>query len=324
LLRSLARKISYLGSPQTCWSALRFRGIRIARNARLDIGGTFVYGRDCSIGVGSNVVIPRDATLSLGKGCYVGRHVEIGPDNEIQIGDQTSIQDRSILLGDITIGRYCLLAPNVYVSSGNHQFEIEPWLLIRDQDRIALRGRRKDVDSGKILIEDDCWLGINAVLRPGIIVGKGSVIGANSVVTSNVEPYTVVAGAPARRIKVRLNFQPPSQITYNNNEHLPYFYTGFAVSEAERELSARYRGLATSGSFVLALDPTQGRKISLLLRNVFGDGVAVAYGDQRLSVTDSFQEVAFEITAASRETKRFKFHVEPNGARLILAQAWVR
>lgn len=54
---------------------------------------------------------------------------------------------------------------------------------------------------GKIIIEDDCWIGANTVIMPNITIGKMSVVGAGSVVTKNVPPFTVVAGVPAKYMK---------------------------------------------------------------------------------------------------------------------------
>ena len=58
------------------------------------------------------------------------------------------------------------------------------------------------VARGRIVIEPDAWIGANAVILPGVRVGRGAVVGAQSVVTSDVEPLHVVAGQPARTVKV--------------------------------------------------------------------------------------------------------------------------
>ena len=61
------------------------------------------------------------------------------------------------------------------------------------------------VKHGKIMIKDDAWIEAGAVILPDITIGNGAVVGANAVVTKDVEPYTVVAGVPARVIrKLRL------------------------------------------------------------------------------------------------------------------------
>jgi len=57
------------------------------------------------------------------------------------------------------------------------------------------------VKQGPVIIEDDVWLGTNAVVLPGVRIGRGAVVGAGAVVTRNVDPFTVVAGVPARPIR---------------------------------------------------------------------------------------------------------------------------
>jgi acetyltransferase-like isoleucine patch superfamily enzyme len=54
---------------------------------------------------------------------------------------------------------------------------------------------------GSVTIQADAWIGTGAVILPGVTIGEGAVVGANSVVTKSVPPYTVVGGIPARRIK---------------------------------------------------------------------------------------------------------------------------
>ncbi|HOO26508.1 MAG TPA: DapH/DapD/GlmU-related protein [Clostridiales bacterium] len=58
-------------------------------------------------------------------------------------------------------------------------------------------------DQRKITIEDNVWIGANAVITPGITIGTGSIIGAGAVVTKDVEPYSVMGGVPAKLIRKR-------------------------------------------------------------------------------------------------------------------------
>lgn len=135
-------------------------------------------------------------------------------DGEIQIGDYSTI-NASILRGplkignnvlvnvgcDLTafrgapiqIGNDVLLAPRVVILSSMHQYR-ERQQLIREQG----------MQCGSVIVEDDVWIGTSAVILPGVHIGKGAVIGANAVVSGDVEPYTVVGGVPARKIGERV------------------------------------------------------------------------------------------------------------------------
>lgn len=95
--------------------------------------------------------------------------------------------------GGLEIGENVLFGPNVVVVSSQHRWDISATLPIIEQ------GHRK----AKIEIGDDCWIGANAVVTPGVSLGQGTVVGAGSVVTSSTEPYSIVAGAPARKIGTR-------------------------------------------------------------------------------------------------------------------------
>jgi maltose O-acetyltransferase len=57
---------------------------------------------------------------------------------------------------------------------------------------------------GDVVIGDRVWIGYRAIVLPGVKIGEGAVVGAGAVVTKNVEPYTIVAGNPARKVGVRI------------------------------------------------------------------------------------------------------------------------
>src|SRR5206468_5387442 len=112
----------------------------------------------------------------------------------VEIGARTTVQRGCTIIGSTRIGAECLFAPGVFVSSETHAFREIPHLPIREQER---RLAREGVALGRpVWIQDDCWIGIHAVIAPGVTVGKGSIVGANSVVTQDVPPYTIVAGLP--------------------------------------------------------------------------------------------------------------------------------
>lgn len=106
----------------------------------------------------------------------------------ITIGERCFIQQCCTFFGrgGIDIGNDVFIGPKVNLITINH--DIDP------DNRSATYGRR-------IVIEDKVWIGINSTILPGVRIGYGSIVGAGSVVTKDVEPMTIVAGNPARVIK---------------------------------------------------------------------------------------------------------------------------
>jgi acetyltransferase-like isoleucine patch superfamily enzyme len=86
-----------------------------------------------------------------------------------------------------------MISPRVSIYAENHNFQ-NPDVIMKDQG----------VTRQKVTIEDDCWIASNSIILAGVTVGKGSVIGAGSVVTKDVPAFSIVAGNPAKIIKSRL------------------------------------------------------------------------------------------------------------------------
>lgn len=142
--------------------------------------------------------------LKFSNDVWVNHDVEFAPSSLIEIGSGTTIQKRTTINGNVSIGRGCIIAPNVFISSGTHIFKEYPELSIREQEaRVALEGRTNEFDK-RIHIGDDVWLGINVVIMPGVTIGNGVVVGANSVVTKNIGNNEIVVGIPAKKISVRM------------------------------------------------------------------------------------------------------------------------
>lgn len=304
---------------------IKYPRIGISTRANLDIHGHFIYGSACGVNEGANLIIPQHATLTLGDDCYIGRYVELGPSGEIKIGSHTSIQDRSILLGDITIGRYCTIAPNVYISSGRHYFDLMPTLLIKDQDQLVSNDSNLiDQHSKPVVVEDDCWLGINVFVMSGVTIGKGAVIGANSVVTKNVDPYTIIAGVPAKLIKRRLDFVPLSSIYADLQNHLPYFYSGFEVSQLALDKYLKYGGIAAYNEFVVCLSALEGSSVNLILKNIGSIETDLIYEGERMKVTHEMCEISFRIDDTSKTMFRFFANVDNDNVSFIVQKAWIQ
>lgn len=241
------------------------RHLYVSKSAHLDFQGDVSLEKGVTLSEGVLIQVPINGNLNLGRGVFVGKDSEISPGGHISIGAGSSIQVRSILLGNISMGGGCVCAPNLYVSSGEHHFKDYPELPIKIQDAIA-REIAKDSDDGLVTIGDDCWLGINVVIMRGVTIGKGCVIGANSVVTHDILPYSVAVGSPAKVIKKRLEFNPPEYIDASDNACLPYFYSGFDIF-GERSLDGSITqfngGYLVGESFVISLGIENGDEFAL-------------------------------------------------------------
>jgi acetyltransferase-like isoleucine patch superfamily enzyme len=198
----------------------------------------------------------KETGIDLGEGCWLGPnvHLEVIAGQVLRVGDFTTVNDNTVIYGDVRIGNHCLLAPDIYISSGIHSVKYHPAWLIRDQERaahedVATRGGL----NRPVTIEDDCWVGKGVLIREGIYVGRGAVIGANCVVTKDVPPYSIQAGIPNREISKRLAFEPPGRAEALNDDHMPYFYSGFKLRLADRKSSAGEGVLKAAGAFRIVL-----------------------------------------------------------------------
>ena len=109
---------------------------------------------------------------------------------DVLIGDYTRICLHNTVIGPVTIGSHVNLAQGITVTALNHNFE-DP------NKRIDEQG----ISTTPVTIEDDVWIGANAVVLPGVTIGNHSVVAAGAVVTKDVPPHSLVAGVPAKVIK---------------------------------------------------------------------------------------------------------------------------
>lgn len=303
----------------------KYPKLSIHHTANLDVRGNLTYGNGCGIGEGVNLIVPQDTSLVLGDDCYIGRYVELGPRSKIEIGSYTSIQDRCIFVGDVTIGRYCLFSLNVLISSGRHYFDLKPSLLIKDQDKMLVSDEKLMKQHSKpVAVEDDCWLGINVVVMSGVTIGKGAVVGANSIVTKDVAPYTVVAGVPAKLIKKRLDFLPPTSVDFANSQDWPYFYAGFEVSQQSLYENSKYGGIAAKGAFVICLNASKGNSIHLIIKNIGSSQSNLVCQTEEIKISQDFQEIIFRIKEPNNTRLHFTLNSNIENVLLIVQKAWIQ
>lgn len=163
------------------------KGLSIVGKPLIDIKS------DCQLIIGKNVTLN-----SRNKGYHINMHSPVKlfadrPGAKIVIGDNTRIHGTCIHAYNlITVGSNCLIAANCQIIDGNgHDLSFE-----NVDNRINTHGWSKAV-----AIEDSVWLGANTIILPGVKIGRGSVISANSVVTKDIPPKTLAGGNPAIILK---------------------------------------------------------------------------------------------------------------------------
>lgn len=152
--------------------------------------------------IGNNVVIERGALVFHPENIEIGHDVYIGHQtilkgyhkNKMIIQDGTWIGQQCFLhsAGGITIGKNVGIGPGVKMLTSAHT--------AHDLSRPILH---TDLEMKPIVIEDDSDIGVGSILLPGITIGKGALIGAGSVVTHDIPPFTVAYGTPAKVIRER-------------------------------------------------------------------------------------------------------------------------
>lgn len=145
----------------------------------------------------------RDGRLEIGAGALLEPNVWIAaPDSaRVRIGQGTFLNMGVMIAAQelVEIGDHCMLANGCFVSDASHRYD-DP------TKPITWQGFQS---KGSTRIGDNCWLGAHAVVTSGVTIGQRCVIGAGSVVTKDVEPYSIVAGAPAKLIRKIQYDEPP-------------------------------------------------------------------------------------------------------------------
>lgn len=120
-------------------------------------------------------------------------------------------------VGDkLIIGKFCMIASNVtFIMNGaNHLTDAVssyPFAIFGEGWKDAMDGKSYPV-KGDTIIGNDVWIGYNATIMPGVTIGDGAIIATGSVVTKDVEPYTIVGGNPAKEIKKRFSDEQISKL----------------------------------------------------------------------------------------------------------------
>jgi acetyltransferase-like isoleucine patch superfamily enzyme len=137
------------------------------REGRLEVGAQTVFEP------GVWITAPDQARIRIGTGCFLNLGVMVASMNLVEIGD------------------HCMFANGCFISDASHRFD----------DPETPVPRQGFTTKGPTRVGDNVWCGAGVVITSGVTVGRRAVIGANSVVTQDVPPYSIAAGAPARVIR---------------------------------------------------------------------------------------------------------------------------
>lgn len=153
--------------------------------------GTWLDGAQY-IHIADDVTICRN---SLIEAKYLHNGIKYSPNIFIGQGSYIGSDNHITIMGDLRIGKHLLTGRHVLISDNNHG-------KISFDDLHLAPGKRSLSTHGSIQIGDNVWIGENACVLGGVSIGNGSVIAANAVVTHDVPDYALVAGVPARIIKI--------------------------------------------------------------------------------------------------------------------------
>ena len=151
--------------------------------------------------VRSNIYVGKDVSIIGGSKMQVGKNVSIHPcadlwcgGNHFEIGEGSEIGERSriSIVNSMSMGKKVLLSPNVYITDCDHEYR-QVGIPVIDQGTV--------INNNRVIIEDGVYIGINSVIVGNVTIGRGSVVGANSVVTKSIPDYCVAAGVPEKKIK---------------------------------------------------------------------------------------------------------------------------
>ncbi len=204
ILGYTARRVFYKGLLGACGrGAIIGTGVTLRNPRRITLGDRVVLDDNCvldakgdtceGIDVGNEVFISRDAILSCKNGgIRIGSHVTIGPGTLLN----------AIGPGVVCVGNHCVIAPRCSLIGAGDYLHDRTDLVMTEQGLAESRG---------ITLEEDVWLATAVVVTDGSRIGRGSIIGCQSMVKGDIPAYSIAFGIPAKVVKDRRNKREASK-----------------------------------------------------------------------------------------------------------------
>ena len=178
-----AHRVIYTGRMRCYFKSIGEQTFFVPSIRYLNGSNNISIGNNCTFG--KNAVLTTwekhegktfNPTIDIGSRCNFGDYLHLTCIDEIKIGN------------DVLTGRWVTITDNSHGTTDYSELEHEPL-------------KRKLFSKGPVIIGDNVWIGDKATILPNVKIGQGAVIGANSVVTKDVPPFSVVGGNPAKIIK---------------------------------------------------------------------------------------------------------------------------
>lgn len=142
--------------------------------------------------------------VKIGNNCEIGAKIHIEGNGHLSIGNYTTIRENTVIssIAGITIGNCTVISNNCIIRDHNsHPTSPDKRMEMCKSGFYSDLWSNRYAANAPIIIDDNVWIGERAIILKGVIIGKGSIVATNAVVTKDVPPYTIVAGNPARVVK---------------------------------------------------------------------------------------------------------------------------
>jgi acetyltransferase-like isoleucine patch superfamily enzyme len=148
--------------------------------------------------------LPVGIQYGRGASTYLGTMLDVGPKGRVVLGDYALVHGARIICdSEIVIGDYALISWNV-VLMDTYRIPLAIQERRQELEKLAQRSDRlpaTEVPVKPIHIAPNVWIGFNACVLPGVTIGEGAIVGARAVVATDVPPFTIAAGNPARVVR---------------------------------------------------------------------------------------------------------------------------
>ena len=193
-LRLAEKLVSKLSYPRL---AVEIANRTIDRQ-QLKIKAGVDIGRDCIL----------RGNLMIGPHCSVGDNCELLGD--VSLGERSNLNRGIEVVREVKIGKYGAFARDILFQEKNHVIS-KPGMQMRFYNNV-LDSKLEHTSNGPISVGNGVWIGARDIILSAVSIGDGAIMGVGSIVTDDVEPYSVVAGVPADRVKWRFNKEIREQL----------------------------------------------------------------------------------------------------------------